>query len=174
MVVHITAQGVAHQRSTEMWHSVWPPPVAHTTNPWRMAEVYATGLLTRVVDPGRLRSGRIVLDHLFWRILCQIRNIKYCAEPSVMEPPEHEGSLQRRAEFTELLRISPASPEHYPGIPAIHNSSNQTARATCHALRWRQRYCQTRYTRRYRFIQPALYQRDMSGNTRNLAYRQAG
>nr|DAM80689.1 MAG TPA: hypothetical protein [Caudoviricetes sp.] len=43
-----------------------------------MAEVYATGFLTRVVDPGRLRSGRIVLDHLFWRILCQIRNIKYC------------------------------------------------------------------------------------------------
>nr|DAH46981.1 MAG TPA: hypothetical protein [Caudoviricetes sp.] len=59
-----------------------------------MAEVYATGLLTRVVDPGRLRCGRIVLDHLFWRILCQIRNIKYCAEPSVMEPPEHEGSLR--------------------------------------------------------------------------------
>lgn len=75
------------------------------------------------------------LDPEFWRILCQIRNVKYCAEPSVMEPPEHEGSLQRRAEFTELLRISPASPEHYPGIPAIHNSSNQTARATCHALR---------------------------------------
>lgn len=150
MDVHITAQGVAHQRSTEMWHSVWPPPVAHTTTPWRMVEVYAT-----VVDPGRLRSGRIVLDHLFWRILCQIRNIKYCAEPSVMEPPEHEGSLQRRAEFTELLRISPASPEHYPGIPAIHNSSNQTARATCHALRWRQRYCQTRYTRRLRIYKPA-------------------
>lgn len=52
-----------------------------------MAEVYATGLLTRVVDPGRLRSGRIVLDHLFWRILCQIRNIKYCAEPSVSDHP---------------------------------------------------------------------------------------
>ena len=99
------------------------------------------------------------LDHLFWRILCQIRIIKYCAEPSVRESPKHEGSLQRRAKFTELLRISPASPEHYPGIPAIHNSSNQTARATCHALIWRQRYCQTRYTRRYRFIPPSLQHR---------------
>ena len=99
------------------------------------------------------------LDHLFWRILCQIRIIKYCAEPSVSESPKHEGSLQRRARFTELLRISPASPEHYPGTPAIRNSSNQAAIATCHALRWRQRYCQTRYTRRNWFIQPALYQR---------------
>ena len=27
------------------------------------------------------------LDHLFWRILCQIRIIKYCAEPSVREYP---------------------------------------------------------------------------------------
>ena len=45
-------QGVAHQRSTEMCQSVWLPPVAHTTNPWRMTEVYETGLLTRTLDPG--------------------------------------------------------------------------------------------------------------------------
>lgn len=93
--------------------------VAHTTTPRWMAEVYATGLLTRVVDPGVVVYYLRLLDHLFWRILCQIRNIKYCAEPSVRESPEHEGSLQRRARFTELLRISPASPERYPGTPAI-------------------------------------------------------
>ena len=87
-------------------------------------------------------------DPEFWRILCQIRIVKYCAEPSVRELPKHEGSLQRRSRFTELLRISPASPEHYPGTPAIRNSSNQTDIATCHDLRWRQRYCQTRYMRR--------------------------
>lgn len=76
-------------------------------------------LLTRSPDPGRLRDLRIVLDPEFWRILCQIRNVKYCAEPSIMELPEHEGSLQRRAEFTEQLRISPASPGHNLGLPAI-------------------------------------------------------
>lgn len=74
-------------------------------------------------------------DPEFWRILCQIRIVKYCAEPSVRESTKHEGSLQRIVEFTELLRISPASPERYPGTPAIHNSPNQTAIATCHALR---------------------------------------
>ena len=30
----------------------------------------------------------------------------------------------------------------------LQQPSNQAAIATCHALRWRQRYCQTRYTRR--------------------------
>ena len=55
--------------------------------------------------------------------------------------------------------MPPASPEHYPGIPAIHNSSNQAAIATCHALRWRQRYCQTRYTRRHWFIPPSFQHR---------------
>ena len=69
------AQGVAHQRSTEMCQSVWLPPVAHTTTPWRMAKVYETGLLTRVVDPGVVVYYLRLLDHLFWRILCQIRNI---------------------------------------------------------------------------------------------------
>lgn len=68
--------------------------------------VYATGFLTRVVDPGRLRNTRIVLDHLFWRILCQIRNIKYCAEPPVRESPEHEGSLQRRVRFTSYVVLA--------------------------------------------------------------------
>lgn len=69
-------------------------------------------------------------------------------------------------------------PPAFTGIPVpsggFQQPSNQAVIATCHALRLRQRYCQTRYTRRYRFIQPALYQRDMSGNTSNLAYRQAG
>nr|DAF82768.1 MAG TPA: hypothetical protein [Caudoviricetes sp.] len=52
-----------------------------------MTEVYATGLLTRVVDPGVVVYYLRLLDHLFWRILCQIRIIKYCAEPSVRESP---------------------------------------------------------------------------------------
>ena len=30
----------------------------------------------------------------------------------------------------------------------LQQPSNQAVIATCHALRWRQRYCQTRYTRR--------------------------
>ena len=38
------------------------------------------------------------------------------------------------------------------GIPSFirraQQPSNQAAIATCHALRWRQRYCQTRHTRR--------------------------
>nr|DAJ79821.1 MAG TPA: hypothetical protein [Caudoviricetes sp.] len=78
--------------------------------------VYATGLLTRSPDPGRLRNLRIVLDPEFWRILCQIRNIKYCAEPSVRELPEHEGSLQRGVNLRVML-CSPANavnPQRHP------------------------------------------------------------
>ena len=48
-------QGVSNHSSTEMCQSVWLPQVAHTTTPWWMTEVYETGSLTRVVDPGRRR-----------------------------------------------------------------------------------------------------------------------
>nr|DAH97067.1 MAG TPA: hypothetical protein [Caudoviricetes sp.] len=68
--------------------------------------VYTTGFLTRVVDPEGVVYYLRPLDHLFWRILCQIRIIKYCAEPSVRESPEHEGSLQRRVRFTSYVVLA--------------------------------------------------------------------
>lgn len=101
-----------------------------------------------------------VLDHLFWRILCQIRNIKYCAEPSVRESPKHEGSLQRRVNLWVSVSMPPASTGRTSSaIRRLQQPSNQAVIATCHALRWRQRYCQTRYTRRCWFIPPALQHR---------------
>lgn len=51
----------------------------------------------------------VVQDHLFWRILCQIRNIKYCAEPSVRESPKHEGSLLRGDYLWVSVSMPPAS-----------------------------------------------------------------
>lgn len=87
-------------------------------------------------------------DPLIWRILCQIRNIKYCAEPSVRESPEHEGSLQRWANLRVML-YPPANAVNPQRHPAGKHPSDQDVTATCHALRWRQRYCRTRYTRRY-------------------------
>nr|DAE42154.1 MAG TPA: hypothetical protein [Caudoviricetes sp.] len=71
----------------------------HDSRRWRTppslmdGNVYTTGSLTRLEDPRRLRNTGIVVDPLIRRILCQIRNIKYCAEPSVRELPKHEGSL---------------------------------------------------------------------------------
>lgn len=85
----------------------------------------------------------------FWRILCQIRIIKYCAEPSVRELPQHEGSLQRRANLWVLFQCRRLLLEELPSPSGgLQQPSNQAVISTCHALRWRQRYCQTRYTRR--------------------------
>ena len=89
-----------------------------------------------------------VLDHLFWRILCQIRIIKYCAEPSVRELPEYEGCLRLGNKFKRSLNPSRVSCQ-YQAVNAYHQDSfirtlHFRTKFPCR----RQRYCQTRYTRR--------------------------
>lgn len=134
-----------------------------------MAEVYATGLLTRVVDPGRLRSRRIVLDHLFWRILCQIRNIKYCAEPSVSDHPStrvvfrgeqslrncYESRRPPRNTIRVFRRYITAQIKLLELRATLSDEDNVIANEV-HEEEF--------------FMSRSLYQRDMSGNTRNLAY----
>ena len=88
------------------------------------------------------------LDHLFWRILCQIRIIKYCAEPSVRELPEYEGCLRLGNKFKRSLNPSRVSCQ-YQAVNACHQdffirTLHLRTKFPCR----RQRYCQTRYTRR--------------------------
>lgn len=87
-------------------------------------------------------------DPEFWRILCQIRIIKYCAEPSVMELPEYEGCLRLGNKFKRSLNPSRVSCQ-YQAVNAYHQDSfirtlHLRTKFPCR----RQRYCQTRYTRR--------------------------
>lgn len=110
--------------------------------------VYTTGSLTRLEDPRRLRNTRIVVDPLIRRILCQIRNIKYCAEPSVRELPKHEGSLRLGNKFKRSLNPSRVSCQ-YQAVNACHQDSFiRTLHCRTKFPCRRQRYCQTRYTRR--------------------------
>ena len=55
----------------------------------------------------------------FWRILCQIINIKYCAEPSVRELPEYEGCLRLGNKFKRSLNPSRVSCQ-YQAVNACH------------------------------------------------------
>lgn len=64
----------------------------------------------------------VVRDHLFWRILCQIRIIKYCAEPSVRELPEYEGCLRLGNKFKQSLNPSRVSCQ-YQAVNACHQDS---------------------------------------------------
>lgn len=63
-------------------------------------------LLTRV--PGTLHHQimMVKVSQEFWRILCQIRIIKYCAEPSVRGLPEYEGCLRLGNKFKRSLNQS--------------------------------------------------------------------
>ena len=84
----------------------------------------------------------------FWRILCQIRIIKYCAEPSVMELPEYEGCLRFGNKFKRSLNPSRVSCL-YQAVNACHQdffiiTLHLRTKFPCR----RRRYCQTRYTRR--------------------------
>ena len=84
----------------------------------------------------------------FWRILCQIRIIKYCAEPSVRELPEYEGCLRFGNKFKRSLNPSRVSCQ-YQAVNACHQdffirTLHLRTKFPCR----RQRYCQTRYTRR--------------------------
>ena len=58
-------------------------------------------------------------DPEFWRILCQIRIIKYCAEPSVRELPEYEGCLRLGNKFKRSLNPSRVSCQ-YQAVNACH------------------------------------------------------
>lgn len=81
-------QGVAHQRSTEMCQYVWLSQVAHTTTPWWMAMFNTTGSLNQSLGswyPSLLWAGTWILNS--GESCAEIRIIKYCAEPSVMELP---------------------------------------------------------------------------------------
>ena len=81
-------QGVSNQKSTEMCQSAWLPPVAHTTNPWRMAMFNTTGSLNQTLYPGRRRMLLTTSqDPDSGESCAEIRIIKYCAEPSVRELP---------------------------------------------------------------------------------------
>ena len=62
-------------------------------------------------------DGEVVLE--FWRILCQIRTIKYCAEPSVRELPEYEGCLRFGNKFKRSLNPSRVSCQ-YQAVNACH------------------------------------------------------
>ena len=146
------AQGVAHQRSTEMCQSVWIPPVAHTTTPWRMAEVYATGSLTRVDDPDVVvyylrRHGSSLLanpvSNQNHKVLCRAIGQGITQARVVVFRGEwiYECLFPCRRLLLEELPAPSGG---------LQQPSNQAVKATCHALRWRQRYCQTRYTRRLR------------------------
>lgn len=87
-------------------------------------------------------------DPEFWRILCQIRIIKYCAEPSVMELPEYEGCLRLGNKFKRSLNPSRVSCQ-YQAVNAYHQDSFiRTLHCRTKFPCRRQRYCQTRYTRR--------------------------
>ena len=84
----------------------------------------------------------------FWRILCQIRIIKYCAEPSVRELPEYEGCLRLGNKFKRSLNPSRVSCQ-YQAVNACHQdffiiTLHLRTKFPCR----RRRYCQTRYTRR--------------------------
>ena len=84
----------------------------------------------------------------FWRILCQIRIIKYCAEPSVRELPEYEGCLRFGNKFKRSLNPSRVSCQ-YQAVNACHQdffiiTLHLRTKFPCR----RRRYCQTRYTRR--------------------------
>lgn len=87
-------------------------------------------------------------DPEFWRILCQIRIIKYCAEPSVRELPEYEGCLRFGNKFKRSLNPSRVSCQ-YQAVNAYHQDSFiRTLHCRTKFPCRRQRYCQTRYTRR--------------------------
>ena len=151
-----------------MCQSVWLPQVAHTTNPWWMAEVYETGSLTRV--PGRIHHQIMMVKVVpeFWRILCQIINIKYCAEPSVRELPEYEGCLRLGNKFKRSLNPSRVSCQ-YQAVNACHQdffirTLHLRTKFPCR----RRRYCQTRYTRR----QYDLIPRDNKSRSLTLGYTQ--
>ena len=78
----------------------------------------------------------------FWRILCQIRIIKYCAEPSVRELPEYEGRLRFGNKFKRSLNQSRVScqyqavnaclqdslSEHYISVQNYHVEDNVIAK----------------------------------------------
>lgn len=61
-------------------------------------------------------------DPEFWRILCQIRIIKHCVEPSVRELPEYEGCLRLGNKFKQSLNPSRVSCQ-YQSVNACHQDS---------------------------------------------------
>ena len=62
------------------------------------------------------------LDHLFWRILCQIRIIKYCAEPSVREYPSTRVVFKGERIYECCFHVAGFYWKNFQLHPAAYNS----------------------------------------------------
>ena len=135
-------QGVSNHNSTEMCQSVWLPQVAHTTTPWWMAEVYATGLLTRVLDPDNRHNYERWPGSWILANPVSNQNHKVLCRAIGQGITRVRGLSSKESEFMSAVSMPPASRNTIRYSGGLQQPSNQAVIATCHALRWRQRYCQ--------------------------------